>query len=107
MRVPTASGCPLAVESGETRAGAVDRGHPHPPEHSDADELLEAVVAAGFGRVERAVRIHPRPVDAAGDELARGLALLSPTANLGPVALPDLDTRAGSCTSSLRLMPGV
>src|SRR5262245_45826409 len=69
-------------------------GCPRPPEHLDADELLEAVVAAGFGRVEGAVRVHPGAVDTAGDELARGLALLPPAADLGSIALPDLDTRA-------------
>src|SRR5262249_41490367 len=62
--------------------------------HSDAHELLEAVVAAGFGGVQGAVRIHPGAVDAAGDELAWRLALLPPAPDLGPVALPDLDAGA-------------
>src|SRR5438874_4833486 len=69
-------------------------GHPRPPDHSDADKLLEAVVAAGFGGVEGAIRVYPRPMDAAGDELARCLALLPPAANFGPVAFPDLDAGA-------------
>src|SRR5688572_3695922 len=60
----------------------------------DADELLEAVVAAGFGGVEGAVGVHPGAVDAAGDELARCLALLTPAADLGAIALPDLDAGA-------------
>src|SRR2546428_4750635 len=61
---------------------------------SDADELLEAVVAAGFGGVKGAVRVHPGAMDAASDELPRRLALLPPAPDLGPVALPDLDAGA-------------
>src|SRR5262249_27838273 len=67
---------------------------PHLPYHSDADELLEAVVAAGFGSVEGAIRVHPGAMDAASDELPRRLTLRSPASDLGPVALPDLDARA-------------
>src|SRR5262249_54536519 len=63
---PTGSRCMLAVEKGKVGAGAADGDAPRPPYRSDADELLEAVVAAGFGRVEGAVRVHPRPVHAAG-----------------------------------------
>ena len=70
------------------------RTEPCPPYHSDADELLEAIVAAGFGRVEGAVGVHPGPMDAAGDELAWGFALLPPAADFGPVTLPDLDAGA-------------
>src|SRR5262245_24018117 len=62
--------------------------------HSDADELLEAVVAAGFGRVEGAVGVHPGAMDAASNELPRRLALFPPAPDLGPVALPDLNARA-------------
>src|SRR5262245_24327112 len=72
------------------------RTGPRPPYHSDADELLEAVVAAGFGRVEGAVGVHPRPVHAAGDKLAWGLALLPPAADFGAVAFPDLDAGTAS-----------
>src|SRR5262245_53946231 len=67
---------------------------PHPSYCSDTDELLEAVVAAGFGRVDGTVRVHPGAVDAAGDELARRLTLLPPAADFGPVALPDLNAGA-------------
>src|SRR5439155_7847931 len=67
---------------------------PRPTYHSDADELLEAIVAAGFGRVEGAVSVHPGTVDAAGDELAWCLALLPPAADFGSVTLPDLDAGA-------------
>src|SRR5262245_4150121 len=76
--------------------GAADRVRPirRPQYRSDADELLEAVVAAGFGRVEGAVGVHPRTMDAAGDELTRRFTLLPPAADLGPVALPDLDAGA-------------
>src|SRR5215831_11377606 len=70
------------------------RTEPCPPYHSDADKLLEAIVAAGFGRVESAVRVHPGPMDAAGDELAWGLALLPPAAYFGAVTLPDFDAGA-------------
>src|SRR5712691_7884007 len=68
--------------------------YPHPPYRSDADELLEAVVAAGFGGVKGAVHVHPGAMDAASDELPRRLALLPPAPDLGPVALPDLDAGA-------------
>jgi hypothetical protein len=57
---------------------------PHPSYRSDADELLEAAVAAGFGGVEGAVRVHPGAVDAPGNELPRRLALLTPAPDLGP-----------------------
>jgi hypothetical protein len=77
---------------------------PHPSYCSDADELLEAVVAAGFGGAEGAIRVHPGAMDAAGDELARRLALLPPAADFGPVALPDLD--AGT-TSDVERAVGV
>src|SRR5712691_13209770 len=68
--------------------------YPHPPYRSDTDELLEAVVAAGFGGVKGAVRVHPGAMDAASDALPRRLALLPPAPDLGPVALPDLDAGA-------------
>src|SRR5262245_19285120 len=61
---------------------------------SDADELLEAVIAARFGGVQVAVRVQPGAIDAASDELPRRLALLPPAPDLGPVALPDLDAGA-------------
>src|SRR4051794_36843729 len=64
---------------GRRRGG---RDAPRPPCRSDTDELLEAVVAAGFGGVERAVRVHPRAVDAAGDKLSRRLALFPPAPDL-------------------------
>src|SRR5262249_1020445 len=70
------------------------RSYPYPPSRSDADELLEAVVAAGFGGVEGAVRVHPHPMDAAGDGLARRLVLLPPAPDLAPIAFPDLDAGA-------------
>src|SRR5712691_8057714 len=68
--------------------------YPHPPYRSDTDELLEAVVTAGFGGVEGAIRVDPGAMDAASDELPRCLALLPPAPDLGPVALPDLDAGA-------------
>src|SRR5262245_21387522 len=82
------------ARGGGSRRGGRDA--PRPPYRSDADELLEAVVAASFGRVEGAVGVHPRPVDAAGDELAWGLALLPPAADFGSVAFPDLDAGTAS-----------
>jgi len=81
---------------GEEGAGAANGVHAvrRPPYRSDADELLEAVVAAGFGGVEGAIGVHPGAMDAASDELPRRLALLPPAPDLGPVARPDLDAGA-------------
>src|SRR5262245_9088360 len=76
------------------RSGGRDTARP--PYRLDANELLEAVIAARFGGVEGTVRVHPGTVDAASDELARRFALLPPAPDLGSVTLPDLDARAAS-----------
>src|SRR6185503_4250235 len=57
----------------------------------DAGELLQAVVEAGLGGVDRAFGIQPDAVDAATHELAGLAAGLAPASEAGAVLRPDLD----------------
>src|SRR5207237_270429 len=59
-------------------------------------ELLQTVVEARLGRVDRALPVHPDAVDTAPHELARLAACLAPAAEPGTLLRPDLD--AGPAT---------